>query len=86
MWPTILLLMTGFAGGVIFILVAEISILALLTAEGGAGAGGANPTPLAEVSGYPPRPLESVWRGDHTAAGRGPFNAFDAYPVDPYRR
>ena len=68
MWSTTLLLMTGFAGGMIFIILAEIALLTLVTrmeGDAGLGTGGpASPT----LPGPPYRPPESI-RRQHPAPG-----------------
>ncbi len=69
MSPTILLLMAGFGGGVIFVVLAEVALLALVVGLEGdgrlqaveAGAQPVPPAPTPSASMYLPRPSDHAW-------------------------
>lgn len=67
MWPTILLLMTGFAGGVIFIVLAEMVTLSLMLGLE-ATPDEASLTRPANLSQAPFSPPEPVYHGYQTGA------------------
>jgi hypothetical protein len=82
MWSTIMLLMTGFAGGVIFIILAEIAVLVLVKGmEGDSGPDAESSAPPAVPAG-PHNSPESIWRPYSASPGGAPHDL----PTGPYPR